>query len=736
MAHWLLARLLKHRLPALLVLAALFMISAASLPSLKFDFSIHPLLEGDQELKREVEAFAAAVPPRRADMICTLEWPQIAGRAELAQLKDLSEAILHLSEVQSVFSLAQAEVIEPGSLLPIPMPIDDLLAESTLADVVRAHPLLRGSLLSEDGRSAAIYVGLRPTKDDDVLERGRLQVDQFLNSRPSGDWEVRLLGSPVVQHAISSLMSRDVIRGLLLESILFALLLPLLFRTLRGTLIPLLVILSAVVFSFGALTLLGLHISIIDLAVPGLIMIIALCDAVHMLERFEEGLREGRSRNQAIVEMMKKVGLACFYTSFTTGLGFLSLVAASHPSVRTFGLKAALAVLLTFFTVILLLPLCLAVWPRAGIPSKKTLLLTGRLSYGRPKLTLCLFGLLTVFSILGASRVKVESHWLEELPEKAAAVTDLRWYERNFRPILTLDVRLTGTLAEPEVFRALEHLQREVLKEKEVAGCESYVHWIREVTGRQEEITDEQIAAGAGFLRMAGDRFPGHVVARDFREGRMSFNTEDVGTARFFEIAGRIDRLGAELPLDARAEVAGYMRMAHESSRLVITTILKSFLLSLVAINLFIMLIYRSVRIGLIAVLPNLLPILVTLGMSGLLGIPLRIGIVMIYSVGLGLAVDDSIHLLTRFTQERRADPARSVRETLLFSLRHTGRALIITSLILMIGGLCYLPSDFRSLNDVGLLLSILILTALLADLFLLPLLLEWGTKCRETSRD
>ena len=725
MTHWFVAPLLRHRLPALLVLGALFGVSAASLPSLRFDFSIQPLLEGNQERKQEVEAFAAAVPPQRADMVCTLAWNRLAGQAELDQVRVLSEELRKLSEVVSVLSLAEADVIEPGSILPVPVPISGLLGKRSLLEVVRDHPLLRSSLLAKDGRSAAIYIGLRPAGAA-VLEQGRSQVEQFLNSFPAGDAEIRLLGGPVVQRAIAGLMSRDVVQGLLLEVIFFALLLPMLFRTLRGTLIPLLVISSAVVFCAGALTLLGLHISIIDLAVPGLIMIIALCDAVHMMERFEENLRAGRSRHQAIVEMMKKVGLACLYTSVTTGLGFLSLVASAHPSVREFGLKAALAVLLTFCTVILLVPLCLAVWPRAGLPVKKALPLAGRISYGRPRLTLCLFSLLVVLSLLGASRVRVESRWLEELPENAPAVTDLRWYERNFRPILSLDVRITGTLAEPELFRALERLETEVLEEPEVADCESYVDWVREVAGRQGEIADEQISLGVGFLRLAGGRFPHHVVDRNFREGRMSFKIEDVGTKRFFEIAEKIDRLGAELPHEARAEVAGYMSMAHESSRLVITTILKSFLLSLVAINLFIMLIYRSVRIGLISVLPNLLPILVTLGVSGLLGIPLRIGIVMIYSVGLGLAVDDSIHLLTRFSQERRANPSRPIRETLLTSLRSTGRTLIITSLILIIGGLCYLPSNFQSLNDVGLLLSVLILTALLADLFLLPLMLEW----------
>ena len=119
------------------------------------------------------------------------------------------------------------------------------------------------------------------------------------------------------------------------------------------------------------------------------------------------------------------------------------------------------------------------------------------------------------------------------------------------------------------------------------------------------------------------------------------------------------------------------------------------------------------------------LPILVALGLNGWLGIPLRIGIVMIYSLGLGLAVDDTIHLVTRFFQERKENPGLSNRECLLRSLRVTGKALIVTSLILSVGCLCYLPSEFRSMRDVGTLLNAVIIAALVCDLFLLPHLIE-----------
>ena len=731
-----LSLLQKHRLAALCLIALLLGLSIYALPQLRFDFSIGPLLEGNGDQKQALEAFQEAVPSRRVDLICAVEWREPITGSELSQLGQLSKGLLALNQVASVFSLAEAPVVQSRAGLPVQVLFRDLVGDGSALEQARSHPLFLGSLLSEDGRSAAIYVGMPPSQDVAVHELGRAAVQQFLADHAVHTVQgarVRLLGGPVVQHAITTLMSRDVVQGVALEALLFALLLPLLFRTVRGTLIPLLTILSAVCLCSGMLVLLGLHISIIDLAVPGLIMIIGLCDAVHMLERFEEALREGLSKPASLVRMMSKVGPACLYTSITTGLGFASLAASSHPSVRAFGLKAALAVLVTFATVITLLPICLSFWPVTGAVRKPALPWVRHLSYGRPRITLLLFGALTLVSLLGASRVKVNSHWLEELSDEEPAVVDLHWFEQHFRPLLTLDVDLRGSLDSPEGFRALERLRVELLAEEEIAGCESYHDWIREVMNATGTISDQQITAGAGLLKLAGDRFPTHVATRDFRQGRMSFNIGDVGSERVFELIAKVDQLATLLPAGVTADVVGYMSMAHESSKSVVVTILRSFLLSLLAISLFIMLIYRSPRIGLISILPNLLPILVTLGLNGWLGIDLRIGIVMIYSVGLGLAVDDSIHLLTRYVQERADQPALGVRDCLLRSLKGTGRALIITSLILMIGGLCYLPSDFQSLKDIGLLLSVLIMTALLADLFLLPLLIQWTSRSKET---
>ena len=165
--------------------------------------------------------------------------------------------------------------------------------------------------------------------------------------------------------------------------------------------------------------------------------------------------------------------------------------------------------------------------------------------------------------------------------------------------------------------------------------------------------------------------------------------------------------------------------MAQESAVLIAELLLQSLAVSMVSITLLISLIYRSWRFGMISVLPNFLPILVALGVNGWFDIPLRLGIVMIYSLGLGIAVDDTVHIMTRFVQEREQNPGATVRQSLLNSLRTAGVALVVTTAILFFGALCFLPANFQPVRDVGILLTVIVATALVADLFVLPVLIE-----------
>lgn len=716
---------LKLRVPLAVLLFLLVGASIWALPHVRLDFSVFSLIEAGDEAKADIDQFYEYLPPRTIDTICLLEWPEVITRRELQEIQQLSTALEELPSVAQVTSLSTAYVIETSFGVPLPKTLMAIQSDEPLVDVVGSHPLLAGRLLSRDGRSAAFLVNRAATVEDPLAWIAELRATIEKN-KPAEIVSVRFMAGEIFEDKLAGHMRHDMFQSVVLEILCFLVLMPILFGTLRATLIPLTVVGCSVLFSFGLMVLTGSSLSLIEVAIPGLITIIALCDAIHMMHRFEECRSAGRDKFTSILDMMKNVGGACMFTSLTTIIGFLSLLVVDNRAIDDFAVSAATGVGIAFLCVVTLMPLLLAFTPIRSTHGGMRHFV--RIKYGRRRLTYVCFAGLALVSVWGISKIEIGSRWAEEFPADEPVVKDLLWYQENFNGYLNLDVKLQGKLDSVAAFRAVEQLEAAILEDDAITGAESYTHWVREWIGNPEsDPIGPRISAGFMAVKLSGaaDAFPEHVVTRDFRLGRIRFQMKDVGTGRVLAIIDRIDQEAANLPEGLTAKVAGFNRIAHENRHRIVVTMLKSLLVTTFSISILLMIIFRSFGLGLLAMVPNTLPILAALGLTGLLDIHLRTGIVMIYSLGVGLAVDNTIHLLTRFIHESRARPAGSIRQNMHRSLRTTGNALVASSAVLVLGSFCYLPSDFQSMSDVGVLLSTMVIVALLTELYLLPHLLE-----------
>ncbi len=713
---------------------AAMVLSAWMLPRLRVDFSISPLLEGDQEGLRRVRANAAVFPPKRYDYIAMLEWPRPLEPGDLGALERVAQELEKRFSLD-VFSLPRAPVVRWQGGLPIPHRFGDLRLEEGLRAELERHPLLGTKLLSKDGRTTALYIGGGP-RDEDEIHRVFEDLRRWVPRLVPDGVAVRFTGGASIQASIRRLMKQGMGESVLIEAVVFALLLPWVFRSLVGAFLPLLAVLVAALLDAGLMAALGLEVSILDPAVPALIVIIGLSDAVHLVHAFKAARLRGLDGRAALAETVRKVGPACFHTSLTTGIGFLSLLIADHVAVRAFGVKAALAVFVTYLTVMLVVPVGLSFWKGAlGPPDRLTAALAKR-SWRWRRSAYAAMILLLFVGMSGLSRLRVDSHVLEEIPDDDPAAVNMALYQSRFGGLFRFVVDVEGPLDDAEVFRAIEDLQVRFTGNEDVTGAESYTHWVRAALGdRTGELDQEWLRRGLAVLKSSPE-FPAHVVASTLRRGRLVFDTMDLTTTQYLALVDDFNRLAKTLPPEVHAKPGGYALLAHRSARLVVTTMLGSLLLSFAAIAIFLAVIFRSLRLGLIAMLPNVIPILFVLGVGAWFDIPLRIGIVMIYALGLGLAVDDTIHLAGAFLHERRRHPDGSPREAIDAALASTGRAVVLTSLILVVGGLCYLPCGMQSLADFGLLLAVVAVSALAADLALFPSLLEWHARRSMTPAD
>ena len=701
------------------------------MPEIEFSLSITPLIEGQEEAKQRTDSLEAELPPQKYHLVAVVTWPKAIGHAELAALDRLHDAIAADEKVRSIVSLAKIPILQPGALLP--RPFAKTVGDRNVVEAAQSHPLLHRRLISADGRSTSMFImGTKTTADTADLAAGVDPKDamldwlaEFVPKELGGGATLTIVSGYVAERARKVYMQEDLTLLIGMELLMAIVVLSFVFRSVRGIVLPLAAVTSAVLLNFGLLHFTGSRLGIIELAIPGLIILIGLSDAVHLLHRFEEALTAGLEKRAGIVHMCKDVGVACFITSLTTAVGFLSLLIADHAPVREFGIKAAVAVLVTFVVTVTIIPLGLSLCRarRAALPRLPAM---HRIKYGKGRLVTTCFIAVMGLAAWGISNVVVQARWLEELPEHDPIKAHVAFLEDQFAGALEIDAEVVGDLSSPAAIRALEKFQDAIMKTPGVLWCESITHWMRAVNGNPKgDLSDNQIAKGHLVIRGLGKLFPRHVVREDFKKGRVIFRTKNLASSGYLAIRDRIESLAADPALDLEIHPTGYGLMAHESGVLVSETLLESLALSVVAITILISFIFRSLRLGLISMLPNLAPIVIALGLNGWLGIPLRVGIVMIYSLGLGLAVDDTIHLLTRYVQERKRDPGASTRSALLTSLRTSGAALVVTSIILVAGSLCFLPANFQSIHDVGILLSAIVVTALIADLFVLPLMIE-----------
>ena len=314
--------LLRYRIGLSAVFAAALLASAVLLPRVQIDLSIIPLLEANQAARDEVLEFEGRFPQDSVDIPIVIEWPETIGQAELEELARLGRSIETLPHASTVASLATTRVVSERDGRPqVDLFLEVQRGRSALERVAN-HPLLAGTLLSRDGRSAALLV----TSDLEagVPERGEFlaAVEALLAEETEFPVRVHVLGGTIVERTMNGHIRRDMVQSLLIETLFFVFLLPILFRTLRGMVLPLFVVGSAVVLNFGFMAISGRAITSLGIAIPGLIVIIALCDAIHMMHRFEEAFSRTGDKFGSIVEMMKNVGQACVYTSLTTAIGF------------------------------------------------------------------------------------------------------------------------------------------------------------------------------------------------------------------------------------------------------------------------------------------------------------------------------------------------------------------------------------------------------------------------------
>ena len=659
----------------------------------------------------------------------------------LAALKRLTRRLNKTPGVARVDSLASATYVRATDDFTN---VDEFLAElpTTLSEAhslradATAHPLYAGQLVSRDGRATALAVHFDPELTSAEVQR---TVDAVASAsrEEAGDMAQYLTGPVYARLATGQTLFTD-IRLVFPLAVLATLLVSAIgLRSLSGVVLPLLANAVALLITIAVFIRTGHELNFVTIIMPPVVFVVGFAYSVHVISDYEQVLARGHDEIAALKESLREVFVPLTLTAFTTGVGFLSLATSNIDTIKVFGLFSAFGTALSWFCAVTLVPVGLRFLPankRSTTDHGALLKLAPRLSkfdLENRRLILTAGFLLALFSLAFASKIDVGTDYLRNFPADSEIRRNFAAIGESFSGAVPLQILIDSDIPDvfknPSELRILDELQQWVVAQPEVRGAVSFVDYMRmlhqtfvpEVDSKDSipksfNLSDQLLALGAS------DDVEQFIDGR-YKTTLMHVRSTAVSSNDLGNLVARIETRLAELPTHLRGQVTGSSVLIARTMDDITRGQILSLSGALLVIYIILSILFGSLRVGAIALIPNLLPIVAFFGILGLTGITLNLATSLVATVALGIAVDDSIHYFSRFNTESRklANEERGVERAIAGIIR----PVTFTTAALCAGFLALLVSDLRNQVEFGVLAAATLFLAWAVDLTISPAL-------------
>ncbi|MAE94484.1 MAG: hypothetical protein CL910_07490 [Deltaproteobacteria bacterium] len=652
----------------------------------------------------------------------------------LSRIRRIREALIALPEIRGVTALTNAinisgseEGLEIGPFVnEIPTRADEL---AELREHVMTNPFTAGSLVSRDGKATALLIQLAPISTPDY---GRARVSERILAAAraeAGDGEIWLAGGPHMGVANARVMLRETVflPGLMLG--VMSLVLVFSFRTVRGVLLPLLTVAVAVLWSLALAVVTGHVLNVVTVLVPALLTTLGLSYAIHVVSEYYE-VEEATAVRRA-AQATAQVQLPVFLTGLTTAVGFSTLVLSPLPAVRQFGLLSVMGVACTVVASLTLTPAMLSFWtpPRRKPPAiGRSSVLAGkvaRFAVHHRLLIFGAFGAAFLVALFGATGIRVGSDQITKFSKESEVRRHFEAVNEKLGGANPLFIVLTadrpGAFKDPEILSEVEALQGWLGAEPTVGETASLVDHIKLLNRAFHENEVEWMVLPSrqrmiSQILLFGDSPEvRNLVDVAYQTTVVKVRAKVIDSDEMTALTARIEERLKVLPASIEGRVTGTSVVIGEALDQVIRgqalSVLSAFLIIYVVLSA----LFVSSRVGLVALVPNVLPVSIYFGALGWAGISLSPGTSLIAPMVLGIAVDDTIHYFARFIRDAKNATAAT--------LATVGPPVTVTTLALCAGFLCLLSSELSTQREIGQLAAFSLAFAWLTDVTLTPAL-------------
>jgi len=612
--------------------------------------------------------------------------------------------------------------------------------------------LLEGRLVGSDHHIAVTALFLDDIEAREMRQRVTDLRAYLEEHQPPEGVRVHLGGLPYLRSAIVENIRSDQIILVPLTLVVCLLLLAVALRWFPGVVLPIVAVGITALMVVGGMALVGEPFNVLNNVIPTLLIIIGISDSIHLIGRYREELHrhsgEGDPRPKAGRQTVRSMAVACLLTSVTTAVGLASLIVSKTVMLRHFGVTSAVGVMAAYVVTITFLP-AIITW--VGPPSKTAQQAGGWLELGimkmtarvlrRPWIILAITAVLLGASIYGATFLKVDHALLDQFDESDPVYQTTRLLEERLDGVRPLEISIRsdeeGRFYDPALLNEIDEIARWARQRDEVLATMSanvilrqslYLLSLDDDARTEPFLNEAQVRALSNLLQVRTEQADPLKawVTPDRTHYRLQIKVRDIGaqaTMSFIEdLEGVLDsHLGDE---EVTYAFTGEAYDGSVGMDAVVGDLLGSLLLAVGIIFVLLALLFRSIRLGLLSIPPNVIPLVFTMAYMVVRQIPLNAATVIIFSISLGLAVDGSIHVLARFREETRERGFRA-HPALIRAARGTGRAIVISCVTLMAGFAVLLASNFVPVRRFGELIAVTVGGCLFATLIVQPALLQ-----------
>ena len=690
------------------------------------------------------------------------------------QVADLQKEIKTIPGVTEVVSVPSAYTIikDSASSKFIPHKIFNApyISDSALvADkaILESLPFYKNLMYNPSSNAYIMAISFIPDSINSVARSGIIKnlqskLDAFVSK---SNLKVHISGLPYIRTILADRIKKEMQWFLIGSLLLSAITLFLFFRSISATLLSLSVVVMGVIWSFGTMVLLGQKITLLTALIPPLIVVIGIPNCIYFLNKYHTSYKESKNKQEAIEQMVGKMGIVTLFCNITAAIGFFVFALTKSPLLKEFGWVSGLNIMALFLISLLFIPPVLTFLPPPTTKHVKylenkflerVLIKIERWTFRHTQWVFAITSILVVVSIMGLMRIKKEAFIVDDLPKKDTLYTDLKWFEKEAGGVMPLEIvidtkKKNGLVRSIKPLEAIDELHQYLVAQPELGkplGLLEGIKFAKQAfydgdSNAYTVPTGTEMAFMAPYLKTDSQKTtnstgtsPTQLLSKFIdsakRETRVSVNMKDIGSAELPLFLYKLDSATKTIfdTSKYKVEITGSSVTFLEGSNFIVRGLGESIFWAFLLIAICMIFLFRSFPILMCSLVPNIVPLLMTAGLMGWVGISLKPSTVLVFSVALGIAIDVTIRFLVNYKQEL-PRLSNNVHETLIQTIKHTGISIIYTSLVLVAGFVIFCFSDFGGTKALGWLTSLTLVVSTFTNLILLPALIKTFIKQR-----